>query len=52
MLHIDNIYVIALGYYSPSQNGLVVSPHGLSPCIVGGGKGHDIDKPKILIEYE
>lgn len=44
--------VIKLGYYSPSQNGLIVSKHGISPCVCGGGKGHDIDTPKILIEYE
>ena len=43
--------VLPLGYYSPSQNGLVVSPFGIAPCLAGGGKGHDTDKPKILIEY-
>jgi hypothetical protein len=43
--------VIRLGLYSPSQNGLVVSKHGISPCIAGGGHGHDTDVPKILIEY-
>ena len=42
--------VIKLGYYSPSQNGVIVSPKGIAPCIAGGGKGHDTDKPKILIE--
>lgn len=30
---------IVLGSYSPSQNGIIVSPH-------------DVDKPKILIEYD
>lgn len=41
-----------LGSYSPSQNGIIVSPHGIALCITGGGKGHDVDKPKILIEYD
>lgn len=41
---------IILGLYSPSQNGVVVSPLGIAPCIAGGGRGHDVDKPKILIE--
>lgn len=44
--------VIILGKYSPSQNGVIVSPLGIAPCIAGGGKGHDTDKPKILITYE
>lgn len=44
--------VIKLGYYSPSQNGVIVHPRGIAPCIAGGGQGHDTDKPKILIEYE
>lgn len=44
--------VVKLGFYSPSQNGMVVSPKGIAPCVVGGGQGHDTDKPKILIEYE
>ncbi len=43
---------VVLGCYSPSQNGVVVSPRGIAPCISGGGKGHDTDKPKILLEYE
>jgi hypothetical protein len=43
---------IVLGRYSPSQNGIVVSPDGIALCLAGGGKGHDTDKPKILIEYE
>lgn len=43
---------IILGKYSNSQNGVVVHPHGIALCIAGGGKGHDTDKPKILIEYE
>lgn len=43
---------IVLGSYSPSQNGIIVSPHGIALCITGGGKGHDVDKPKILIEYD
>ena len=40
-----------LGLYSPSQNGVIVSPNGICPCVSGGGRGHDIDRPKILIEY-
>lgn len=44
--------VIKLGYYSNSQNGVIVSRHGIAPCVCGGGKGHDTDVPKILIEYE
>ncbi len=43
---------IILGRYSPSQNGTVISPNGIAPCIAGGGKGHDTDKPKILIEHD
>ena len=43
--------VVKLGYYSPSQNGVIVSKHGCSPCLCGGGKGHDTDVPKILINY-
>ena len=43
---------IILGYYSPSQNGTVVSPSGIAPCLTGGGKGHDVDKPKILVMYD
>lgn len=43
---------IILGRYSPSQNGIVVSPRGPALCLAGGGNGHDTDKPKILIEYE
>lgn len=46
-----NVPVI-LGKYSPSQNGIVVAIHGIALCLAGGGKGHDVDKPKILIEYE
>ena len=34
------------------KNGIVVSPHGIAHCLSGGGKGHDVDKPKILIEYD
>lgn len=42
---------IVLGRYSNSQNGVIISPLGIAPCFAGGGKGHDTDKPKILIEY-
>lgn len=43
--------IIVLGKYSPSQNGVVVVDiRGIAPCVAGGGKGHDTDKPKILIE--
>lgn len=45
----NNPRPIILGSYSPSQNGIIVSPHGIALCIAGGGKGHDVDKPKILI---
>lgn len=48
----NNLRPIILGSYSPSQNGIIVSPCGIAPCIAGGGKGHDVDKPKILIEYD
>ena len=48
----ERVFPIVLGKYSPSQNGVVVSPKGIALCIAGGGKGHDTDKPKILIEYE
>ena len=47
-----DVGVVKLGYYSPSQNGIVVSPYGIALCLSGGGKGHDIDKPKILLKYE
>ena len=43
--------IIKLGLYSPSQNGVIVSPNGICPCVSGGGRGHDIDRPKILVEY-
>ena len=50
----NNPRPIIIGSYSPSQNGIIVSPYGIALCIVGGGggKGHDVDKPKVLIEYE
>ena len=48
----NNHRPIVLGSYSPPQNGIIVSPHGIAPCIAVGGKGHDVDKPKILIEYD
>lgn len=44
-------FVLSIGRLSASQNALVVSPAGVAPCIVGGGKGHDTDVPKILIEH-
>lgn len=47
-----NIRPIILGRYSPSQNGIIVSVKGIALCIAGVGKGHDVDKPKILIEYD
>lgn len=46
-----NTSIIRLGLYSNSQNGVVVSKHGIAPCIAGGGHGHDTDVPKILIQY-
>ena len=27
---------IILGFYSPSQNGIIVSPRGIALCIAGG----------------
>ena len=42
---------IILGSYSPSQNGIIVHPKGIALCLTGG-KGHDVDKPKILLEYD
>jgi len=48
----SHILPIVLGKYSPSQNGIIVSAKGIALCIAGGGKGHDTDKPKILIEYD
>ena len=44
--------VLRLGYYSPSQNGMVIDPRGIAHCLCGGGRGHDVDKPKILIVYD
>ena len=49
---VKNPRPIVLGSYSPSQNGIIVSPHGIALYITGGGKGHDVDKLKILIEYD
>lgn len=34
-----NKKAIILGYYSPSQNGVIVSPDGIALCISGGVKG-------------
>lgn len=47
-----NVSLIVLGRYSPSQNDVIVSPLCLSPCIVGGGTGHDTDVSKILRERD
>lgn len=44
--------IIKLGYYSNSQNGLIVSVKGVAPCMAGGGRGHDSDVPKILIKQQ
>ena len=33
----NNHRPIVLGSYSPSQNGIIVSPHGIALCIAGGG---------------
>ena len=43
---------IILGSYSPSKNGIIVHPKGIALCLTGGGNGHDVDKPKILLEYD
>ena len=48
----NNVSLMVLGRFSPSQNGVVVSPFGLAPCVVGGGAGHDTDVPEILLEYD
>ena len=32
-----HIRPIVLGEYSPSQNGIIVSPLGIAQCIAGGG---------------
>ena len=50
----NNPRPVILGSYSPSQNGIIVSPCGIALCITegGGGRGHDVDKPKILLEYD
>lgn len=32
----NNPHPIILGTYSPSQNGIIVSPHGIALCIAGG----------------
>ena len=32
----NNSRPIILGSYSPSQNGIVVSSHGIALCIAGG----------------
>lgn len=48
----NNPRPIILGSYSSSQNGIIVSPKGIALCISGGGRGHDVDKPKILITYD
>ena len=33
-----HIRPIVLGEYSPSQNGIIVSPLGIAQCIAGGGQ--------------
>ena len=33
----NNPHPIVLGSYSPSQNGIIVSPYGIALCIAGGG---------------
>ena len=33
----NNPRPIILGSYSPSQNGIIVSPHGIALCIAVGG---------------
>lgn len=32
----NNPHPIVLGRYSPSQNGIIVSPFGIALCIAGG----------------
>ena len=48
----NSLRPIILGEYSPSQNGIIVSPRGIALRIAGGGKGHDTTKPKILLQYD
>lgn len=48
----NNNRPIILVSYSPSQNGIIVHPKVFALCLFEGGKGHDVDKPKILLEYE
>lgn len=38
MIH-SPIRPIILGKYSPSQNGIIVSPRGIALCISGGVEG-------------
>ena len=45
------IEIRKLGYYSPSQNGVIIAADGCAPCVCGGGHGHDTDVPKILVTY-
>ena len=33
-----HIHPIVLGEYSPSQNGIIVSPLGIAQCIAGGAR--------------
>lgn len=33
----NNPRPIIIGSYSPSQNGIIVSPYGIALCIAGGG---------------
>ena len=44
--------VIKLGYYSPSQNGVIVSANGIAPCICGGGHGHDTDRHLLALHRQ
>lgn len=48
----DSGGILAIGFISNSQNGLVIYPTGISGCICSGGKGHDSFTPRILEIYE
>lgn len=43
---------IKLGSYSNSENGIVHSALGISPCVCGGGQGHEATTPKIFTMTE
>ena len=42
----------SLAHIAPLKTALSFTLKVLLYAFVGGGKGHDVDKPKILLEYE